>query len=43
MTFISTTSNDIDDITKGDFFQMRYNHRWFSPTLMRDEIAIEVD
>ncbi|MDK2940105.1 MAG: hypothetical protein PWQ51_2270 [Methanolobus sp.] len=30
-------------VIKGDFFQMRYNPPWVPPTLMRNEIAVEVE
>ena len=30
-------------VTKGDFFLMRYHPPWIPPSLMRNEVAIEVE
>ncbi|WP_407357163.1 SOUL family heme-binding protein [Methanolobus sp. WCC5] len=30
-------------VTKGDFFLMRYNPPWVPPSLMRNEVAVEVE
>jgi len=30
-------------VTKGEYFLMRYNPPWIAPTMMRNEIAVEVE
>lgn len=40
---LSQILDEYDIKTKGEYFLMRYNPPWVPPTLMRNEVAIEVE